>query len=145
MAAVSYQSVEETSPLATFRRALAGDNVLDRLREGLVGSTAEVVGPYGRKPLLYADYVASGRALRQVEDFILEDVLPYYANSHTEAFYCGGFMTRLRRDARSSIASFCEADKDHAVSFTGSGATARDQSPCHAFWCIRRHLSRRKS
>ena len=67
MAAVSYQSVEETSPLATFRRALAGDNVLDRLREGLVGSTAEVVGPYGRKPLLYADYVASGRALRQVE------------------------------------------------------------------------------
>lgn len=124
MAAVSYQSIEETSPLATFRRALAGDNVLDRLRDGLVGSSAEVVGPYGRKPLLYADYVASGRALRQVEEFILNDVLPYYANSHTEASYCGGFMTRLRRDARSAIASFCGADKDYAVIFTGSGATA---------------------
>ena len=36
----------------------------------------------------------------QVERFILEQVLPYYANSHTEASYCGGFITRLRREAR---------------------------------------------
>ena len=39
----------------------------------------------------------------QVEHFVLEEVLPYYANSHTEASYCGGLMTRLRREARAVI------------------------------------------
>jgi selenocysteine lyase/cysteine desulfurase len=83
-----------------------------------------IEGPYGPRALVYADYVASGRALFSVERFILEEVLPYYANSHTEASYCGGFMTRMRREARSLIASFCGADERHAVIFTGSGATA---------------------
>ena len=41
-----------------------------------------------------------GRALRQVEEFVTSQVLPYYANSHTEASYCGGYMTQLREDAR---------------------------------------------
>ncbi|MBK2261266.1 aminotransferase class V-fold PLP-dependent enzyme [Francisella tularensis] len=94
------------------------------LREGLIGSQAKVDGPFGLKDLVYADYVASGRALKQVEHFILEDVLPYYANSHTEASYCGGMMTRLRRAARAVIAECCDADHNHAVIFAGSGATA---------------------
>jgi len=51
-------------------------------------------------------------------------VLPYYANSHTEASYCGGFMTRMRREARALIGKSCGATDQHAVIFTGSGATA---------------------
>ncbi len=59
-------------------------------------------------------YVASGRTLMQIEQFMLEEVLPYYANSHTEASYCGGMMTRLRREARAVIANCCGADERHA-------------------------------
>ena len=81
-------------------------------------------GPFGQKPMVYADYVASGRALMQVERFVLEQVLPYYANSHTEASYCGGFMTRLRSEARATIGACCGASQDHAVIFAGAGATA---------------------
>ena len=81
-------------------------------------------GPFGQKPMVYADYVASGRALMQVERFVLEQVLPYYANSHTEASYCGGFMTRLRSEARAAIGACCGASQDHAVIFAGAGATA---------------------
>ena len=73
---------------------------------------------------MYADYVASGRALRQVEDFVLTELLPFYANSHTEASYVGGFMTRLRREARDILRAEVNASKAHAVIFTGSGATA---------------------
>lgn len=94
------------------------------LAEGLIGNNAVIDGPFGAKPLVYADYVASGRALMQVERFILEQVLPYYANSHTEASYCGGFITRLRRDARATVARCCGATSEHAVIFAGSGATA---------------------
>ncbi|MFS2154215.1 aminotransferase class V-fold PLP-dependent enzyme [Rhizobium sp. Rhizsp42] len=110
--------------LSKFRDGLASADVIAALRDGLVGAKAKISGPYGEKNLVYADYVASGRALHQVERFVLEEVLPYYANSHTEASYCGGFMTRMRREARGLIGGFCGASADHAVIFTGSGATA---------------------
>lgn len=124
MSAVAYQAIEASSPLERFRHSLMRPDLIEALRDGLVGANATVAGPYGSNPLVYADYVASGRALRQVEQFVLEEVLPYYANSHTEASYCGGFMTRLRREARATIAQYCGADARHAVIFTGSGATA---------------------
>lgn len=112
------------TPLEAFRRSLEKPDVLGWLNEGVIGSRARIAGPYGDKTLVYADYVASGRALAQIERFVLEEVLPFYANSHTEASYCGGFMTRLRREARGMIGNFCGATDQHAVIFTGSGATS---------------------
>lgn len=112
------------TPLSKFRQSLKNVSVAADLRDGLVGATTKIVGPYGEKDLVYADYVASGRALHQIERFVLEEVLPYYANSHTEASYCGGFMTRMRREARALIGGFCGATEQHAVIFTGSGATS---------------------
>lgn len=121
----SHPAARQTeSPISRFRQSLKRNNLVDNLREGLVGSHAKIDGPYGAKELVYADYVASGRALHQIERFILEDILPYYANSHTEASYCGGFMTRMRREARAMIGEFCGASEQHAVVFTGSGATS---------------------
>lgn len=110
--------------LQAFKDQLSNGVGVAQLADGLIGRDAEIEGPFGRKPLVYADYVASGRALMQVERFVLEQVLPFYANSHTEASFCGGFMTRLREEARSEIARCCGADEQHAVIFTGSGATA---------------------
>ncbi|MDP9836414.1 selenocysteine lyase/cysteine desulfurase [Neorhizobium huautlense] len=115
----------QLSPLSQFRQDLADKaDRIAHLHDDLVGGEATLDGPYGVKKLVYADYVASGRALLSIERFVLEEVLPYYANSHTEASYCGGFMTRLRREARALIAGFCGADQRHAVVFTGSGATS---------------------
>ena len=112
------------TPLAQLRRKLSFGDSIESLRNGIIGANVQIEGPYGPKDLLYADYVASGRALRQIESFVLEQVLPYYANSHTEASYCGSFMTRMRREARALIGEFCGATDKHAVIFTGSGATA---------------------
>lgn len=107
-----------------FRASLGSRDIVGRLREGLIGKDAVVEGPFGQKPLIYADYVASGRALTQVERFVLEEFLPFYANSHTEASFVGGTMTRLRREARAVVRALCGGDARHAVIFTGSGATA---------------------
>ncbi len=112
-----------TGPLRQFQESLKSPDIAAALAEGLIGKDAVIDGPCGPKPLVYADYVASGRALMQVERFILEHVLPYYANSHTEASYCGGFITRLRREARATIGRCCGAGDEHAVIFAGSGAT----------------------
>ena len=98
---------------------------LAALRDGLIGGDATIDTPTGPKKLVYADYVASGRALRQVESFVMEEVLPFYANSHTEASFCGAHTTRLREDARKTVGALCGArTEDHAVIFSGSGATA---------------------
>lgn len=108
----------------SFRASVCTDDAVKRLADGLIGHNATIDGPRGKKPLIYADYVASGRALRQIEEFVLTELLPFYANSHTEASYVGGMMTRLRREARDIIRAACNASGDHAVIFTGSGATA---------------------
>jgi selenocysteine lyase/cysteine desulfurase len=113
-----------TSPLDRFRASLMTAGKLADLRAGLIGEGVMIDGPCGPKPLVYADYTASGRALMQVERFVMEHVLPFYANSHTEASFCGAAMTRLRADARATIAQLCGAGPDHAVIFCGAGATA---------------------
>jgi selenocysteine lyase/cysteine desulfurase len=110
--------------LAAFTAELAQPDLPARLRAGLIGDSVRLPGPEGRLPLLYADYIASGRALRQVEEFVMEHVLPFYANTHTETSYCGAYSTQLREAARSEIARILGADPDCHVIFSGSGATS---------------------
>ncbi|MEH6506834.1 MAG: aminotransferase class V-fold PLP-dependent enzyme [Sulfitobacter litoralis] len=108
----------------SFRHEITAGDIIPDLRSGLIGEGMMVPGPRGPNPLIYADYVASGRALKQLEDRIAKDVLPYYSNAHTEASYCGRHMNRLRAQARRVVAQACGADTDHAVIFAGAGATA---------------------
>ena len=66
-------------------------------------ATAHVMpGPVRAAPLAYADHTASGRALDFIEDFIRDQVLPWYANTHTEASATGRRTTQLREEARRS-------------------------------------------
>lgn len=107
-----------------FAASLAGEGHVERLRAGLIGEGLTIDGPLGPHPMIYADYIASGRALRQIEDLILDRVLPFYANSHTDGSYCGAFVTGLRHQARAVIARACRAGDRFATIFTGPGATA---------------------
>ena len=113
-----------TSILSEFKATLSEPDLINTLRAGLIGDDAMIDGPFGPRPLIYADYVASGRALRQVETFVMDRILPYYANSHTEASWCGSFCTRARNSARAEIARIIGATDDYSVVFAGAGATA---------------------
>jgi selenocysteine lyase/cysteine desulfurase len=112
------------SPFAPFLAEMTAPNLIERLRAGTIGEGMEFQTPFGTRKLVYADYVASGRALRQVETFMLDHVLPIYANSHSEASFCGASITRLREAGRAEIARLCGADARYATIFTGAGATA---------------------
>ncbi|MGH3019875.1 MAG: aminotransferase class V-fold PLP-dependent enzyme [Gaiellaceae bacterium] len=97
--------------------------LIDRIRESVIGDDTVLDGPFGPRRLVYTDYTASGRSLSFVEDFIRAEVLPLYANTHTEASATGLQTTRLREDARGIVHRAVGGGKDDVVVFTGSGAT----------------------
>ncbi len=103
---------------------MSSADLTQHIRRSVIGNDEVVDGPFGPRPVVYADYTASGRALTFVEDYIRNAVLPLYANTHTESSGTGLQTTRFREEARSIIADCLGAGEEHAVLFCGSGSTA---------------------
>ena len=103
------------NPLDAFRARIAAMS-LKQLHDAIIGHDAVIDGPFGPRPMIYADYVASGRALRPVEEFVMAEVLPWYANSHTEASHCGGTMTRRPLSSWKRTGAACAANVGSSAS-----------------------------
>jgi selenocysteine lyase/cysteine desulfurase len=101
-----------------------GQGLIELIRAGVIGDDAAFVGPFGPRRVTYADYTASGRSLTFIEDYLRDQVMPLYANTHTEASGTGLQTGRFREDARDVIRRAVGGTRDeHAVIFSGSGTT----------------------
>jgi selenocysteine lyase/cysteine desulfurase len=100
--------------------------IMEFLRSNIIGNRCLIETPFhAEQEIVYADYTASGRSLRFVEEYMSKVVLPTYANTHTEASATGAQTTHLREEARDIIHKALNAPKeDYTVLFTGSGSTA---------------------
>src|SRR5215468_10175160 len=96
---------------------------METIRAAIIGADHALDGPYGSRRVTYADYTASGRSLSFLEDFLRDEVMPLYANTHTESSGTGRQTTAFREDARAIIHRAVGGGPDDVVVFTGSGAT----------------------
>ena len=102
----------------------ADQGLIDLIRASVIGDDAAFVGPFGPRRVTYADYTASGRSLTFIEDYIRDQVMPLYANTHTESSGTGPPDRALPRGCPRHHPARGRGDRDeHAVIFCGSGTT----------------------
>ncbi|KAH9306662.1 hypothetical protein KI387_011066 [Taxus chinensis] len=77
-----------------------------------------------RRRLTYADHTASGRCLYNIENYILENVLPYYGNTHTDDSFVGHRTSKMVHEAAKYIKQCMGGSVEDVLLFCGSGTTA---------------------
>lgn len=92
-------------------------------RKNIVGINQEFKSPYGNQKIIYADWTASGRLYKPIEDKILNKIGPYVANTHTETSITGSTMTLAYHEARNIIKRHVNASKDDVLITVGTGMT----------------------
>jgi selenocysteine lyase/cysteine desulfurase len=103
---------------------VAAPDLIQLIRDSLIGADEAVAGPFGLRRVTYADYTASGRSLSFIEDYLRDAVMPLYANTHTESSGTGLQTTRFREDARRIVREALGGnEKEHALIFCGAGST----------------------
>tara|TARA_R110002050_G_scaffold261556_1_gene401634 strand:- start:119257 stop:120741 length:1485 start_codon:yes stop_codon:yes gene_type:complete len=92
-------------------------------RENIVGIDEYFESPYGNKKIIYADWTASGRLYRPIEEKLLNNIGPFVANTHTETSITGSTMTLAYHKARNIIKKHVNASKDDILITVGTGMT----------------------
>lgn len=92
-------------------------------RKNIVGIDAEYETPFGKKPLIYADWIASGRLYGPIEHRISNEIGPFVANTHTETSFTGALLTNAYHEAKQVIKRHVNADSNDVLLPTGTGMT----------------------
>ncbi|GKV50738.1 hypothetical protein SLEP1_g57436 [Rubroshorea leprosula] len=105
-------------------KSSSAEKKLSWLRSQIIGRDAEFNSPFGKRRVTYADHTASGRCLHYIENFIINNVLPFYGNTHTGDSYVGRKTTTMVHEATGYIKRCLGGGDEDAILFCGSGSTA---------------------
>lgn len=76
------------------------------------------------KKYVYADWAASGRIFKKIEDEIIHLYAPYYSNIHTKDNFIGNFTNNAYEDSKKIIKEHFGASKEYYLFLNGTGMTS---------------------
>jgi len=100
------------------------EDYFQKFRQHIIGIDFEHPFEAGKKPIVYADWAASGRLYRPIENYIINELGPYVANTHTETTLTGKVMTNAYLQAHEIIKKHVNASAADQLLFAGFGMTA---------------------
>ena len=97
---------------------------LNEIFNDMIGIKEKIITPFGfSKIIVYCDFTASGKALKNVENFFLNEVMPVYANVHTTAGFCAEKTSTFLKQSKDNLRDYCNAWKNYSIIFHGQGTT----------------------
>lgn len=98
------------------------ENYFNKFRVDIIGN--DLTHPNQSGQILYADWTASGRLYRPIENQLTNEIGPYVANPHTENTHTGRVIGNYYKQARQLIKRHVNASDDYALINCGAGATS---------------------
>jgi selenocysteine lyase/cysteine desulfurase len=100
------------------------EKYFSKFRKNIVGIDTTFNSPYGEKKIIYADWIASGRLYKPIEEKFFNSIGPFVANTHSESSITGTTMTMAYHEAHKIIKEHVNAHKDDVLITTGAGMTS---------------------
>jgi selenocysteine lyase/cysteine desulfurase len=102
---------------------MAIEQYFEQFRKNIIGKDCCYHSPYGKKEMIYADWIASGRLYFPIEEIMLNTIGPFVGNTHTETSEVGKLMTQAYHLAHQKIKAHVNAGKEDVIITTGFGMT----------------------
>jgi selenocysteine lyase/cysteine desulfurase len=93
-------------------------------RKNIIGIDQQIRTQHGLKRMLYADWTASGRAYATIEKYLYDNILPFWANTHSEGTATAIAMTTEYENAKRIIKQNVNASDNDVLLMCGSGMTS---------------------
>ena len=92
-------------------------------RKQIIGIDAVIPTPWGSKPLVYADWIASGRLYAPIETALSTSIGPLVGNTHSESSATGRSMTTAYHEAHRIMKKHVNAGPEDVIITAGTGMT----------------------
>ncbi|MCK0131247.1 aminotransferase class V-fold PLP-dependent enzyme [Flavobacteriaceae bacterium F08102] len=100
------------------------EGYFQQFRKRIIGDVYSFESRNGKQDVLYADWIASGRLYKDIEEIMCEKIGPMVANTHSFSSETGKASTYAYKEARKIIKKHVNASDDDILVTTGTGMTA---------------------
>jgi selenocysteine lyase/cysteine desulfurase len=99
------------------------ETYFDQFRKNIIGIDSMIRTPAGIRKIIYADWIASGRLYKPIEEILTSEIGPMVGNTHSESSEIGKLMTRAYHHAHLIIKQHVNANEDDVIITAASGMT----------------------
>jgi selenocysteine lyase/cysteine desulfurase len=100
------------------------ENYFTSFRNNIIGIDQDFESPFGKQKIVYADWIASGRLYRPIEEKITCMIGPFAGNTHSETSKTGLLMTQAYHRSHDIIKKHVNAGPNDVIITAGSGMTS---------------------